>query len=117
MYSSGELFMRLRHGYVGVYFPSCAVIREINNKITLEWAHEQLVARVHTLFHFLQNEYIHDIVPVSHLLGLRSADDVTIDWWWLHNNQKIVTRAREVISDSLDIDFIHGNIQDRSCKR
>ena len=33
--------------------------------------------------------------PVRHSLGVRSADDVTIDCWWRHNNQTIVTRSRE----------------------
>ena len=35
------------------------------------------------------------IVPAYHLLGLRSADDVTIDCWWRHNVQTIVMRAHE----------------------
>ena len=35
------------------------------------------------------------IVPVSHSLAFRSADDVTIDCWWRHNEQTIVTRAFE----------------------
>ena len=47
MYSRGELFMRSREGYFGVYFPSCAATREINTKITLEWARKQFVTRVH----------------------------------------------------------------------
>ena len=55
MYSSGELFMSSREGYFGVYFPSCAATREINTKITLEWAHKQFVTRVHTLFYFLHD--------------------------------------------------------------
>ena len=55
MYSSGELFMRSREGYFGVYFPSCEATRETNTKITLEWAHEQFVTRVHTLFYFLHD--------------------------------------------------------------
>ena len=28
-------------------------------------------------------------------LGFHSADVVTIDWWWRHNDQTIVTRSRE----------------------
>ena len=46
---------------------------------------------------------------MSHSLGFHSADDVTIDCWWRHNNQ--------TISNSLDIDFIHGDIHGRSCKK
>ena len=33
--------------------------------------------------------------PVPHWLNLHSADDVTIDWRWRHNNQTIVTRTRD----------------------
>ena len=51
---------------------------------------------------------------------LRSADDVTIDWWWRHN---YLTNCDEshantwnVTFNSLHIDFIHGYIHDRSCE-
>ena len=37
MYSRGELFVRSREGYFGVYFPSCAATREINTQTTFEW--------------------------------------------------------------------------------
>ena len=33
------------------------------------------------------------IIPVSHSLAVHSADDVTIDWRWHHNNQTIVLRT------------------------
>ena len=104
MYSSDELFQRSLEGYFGVYFPSCKATREINTKMTLEWTQKQFVTRVHILFHFLHditNPYmvikrrsLH-IVPVPHSLGFRSADDVTIDCWWRHTDQTIVTRSRE----------------------
>ena len=35
------------------------------------------------------------IFPVSRLLGFWFADDVTIDCWWRHNDQTIVTLSRE----------------------
>ena len=53
MWSRGELLNRSREGYFGVYFPRCATTREMNIKITLEWAHKQFVIRVHTLSYFL----------------------------------------------------------------
>ena len=40
---------------VGVYFPSCEATREINTKITLEWAQKRFVRRGHTLFYFLHD--------------------------------------------------------------
>ena len=38
MCSSDEVFQHCREGCFGVYFPSCEAMREINTKITLEWA-------------------------------------------------------------------------------
>ena len=55
MYSIGEVPMRSREGYFGVYFPSCAATKEINTKITLKWACKQFATRVHTLFCFLHD--------------------------------------------------------------
>ena len=48
MHSSGELFVRSRDGYFGVYSTSYAATREINVKIILELVHKQFFARVHT---------------------------------------------------------------------
>ena len=69
-------------------------------KITLEGAHKQFATYI---ISFLRrhNDSMNDdknedhINPVSHPLGLRSADDVTIDCWWHHNDQIIMTRTRE----------------------
>ena len=36
-----------QRGYFGVYFPRGAATREINPKITREWAHKQFITRVH----------------------------------------------------------------------
>ena len=41
MYSIDERFQRSREDYFCVYFPSCEATREINTKITLEWAQKQ----------------------------------------------------------------------------
>ena len=41
----------LARGLFGVYFPSCEATKEINTKITLEWAQKQFVTRVHTLLY------------------------------------------------------------------
>ena len=84
MYSRGELFMRSREGYFGVYVPSCAATREINTKITLEWAHKQFVTRVHTLFYFL-----HDMTNPKITLKTRIFTHharimparFTLSWW------------------------------------
>ena len=79
----------------GVYFPSCAACatREINAKITLEWAHKQFVTRVFTLFDFLHDITLNDVKnddlhafppcrtrPVYDLLmtSWSIADDVTM---------------------------------------
>ena len=81
-----QLFMHPQEGYFGAYFPSCTVTREMNTKITLKWANKQFVMKVHRLFYFLQeitiydnnNRDLHTSAPVSHSLGLHSADDITI---------------------------------------
>ena len=54
MDSSGELFLRSRE--VNVVFIS-RVSKQINTKITAEWAKKQFVTCAHTLFYFL-----HDII-------------------------------------------------------
>ena len=39
----------------GVYFLICEATREMNTKMTLEWAQKQFVTRVHTLSYFLHD--------------------------------------------------------------
>ena len=63
MYSCDELFMRSLECYSCVYFPRYCATREINNKITLSWAHKQFATRVHTLFY--ASTYIILIIYVS----------------------------------------------------
>ena len=127
MYSRGELFMCSRECYFGVYFLRCAATREINTKITLEWAHKQFVTRVHTLFYFL-----HDTTNPWMTLKTRifthhprvSLARFTF-CWWRHNRLAMTwqwpdncdANTWQVISNSLDIDFIHGDIHGRSCKK
>ena len=48
MYSSDELFQRSRERYSAGYFIRCEAAREMNTKITPEWAQEQFVTRVLT---------------------------------------------------------------------
>ena len=123
----GELFMRSRDCYFGVYSPSCAATMEINTKITLEWAHKEFGTRVHTLCHFL-----HDITNPYMTLKTRifthhsrvSLARFTF-CWWCHNLSVMMPQwpdncdanTWQVISNSLDIDFIHGDIHGRSCKK
>ena len=113
----------LTRGYFGVYFPSSVAVREINTKITLEWGHKQFVTRVHTLFHFL-----HDITNKKMMLQTHhprvSLTRFTLCWW--RHNRLVMTsqwpddcdaNTWQVISNSLDIDFIQGNIHSQSCKK
>ena len=61
MYSSDELFQRSQEGYFGVYFLSYEATREMNAKITLEWAQKQFIKRVHThYFISYMTQRIHD---------------------------------------------------------
>ena len=110
MYSSGELFMCSRQGYFDVYFPSYAATRGINIKIRLERAHKQLFTRIQTLFISTHR---------PHVSLARSTF-----WWWRHNRLLMMIQwpdncdasTCKVVSNSLDIDFIHGDIHGRSCK-
>ena len=127
MYSSDELFQGSREGYFCVYFPSCEATREINTKIILEWAQEQFFTRVHTLFYFL-----HDImkpwITIKRMIFTHHPP-VTHVWfsfcWWRHNQLLMMPQLAGncdaimwiVISNSLDIDFIHSDIHSRSCKK
>ena len=127
MYSRDELFQRSRESYFGVYCPSCEAMREINNKIALEWALKQFVTRVHTLFYFLlditdpkmmMKTTIFTHHPVVSLALLSFC-------WWRHNRLLMTSQWPDncdtitwiVISNSLNIDFIHGDIHGRSCKK
>ena len=127
MYSRGELFMHSQEGYVGDPFPSCPATREINAKIRLGWAHKQFVKRVYTLSYFL-----HNIMNPKMTLKTRiftqhprvSFARFTL-CWWCHNQLAMTSQWPEncdantwqVISKSLDIDFIHGDIHGWSCKK
>ena len=126
MYSRGELLMRSREGYFGVYFPSCAATREINIKITLEWAHKQFITRIHTLFHFL-HDMTNPKIPLKTRIFTHHSRASLARFtlcWWRHNRLAMTSQwpdhcdanTWQVISNSLDIDFIHGDIYGQSCK-
>ena len=85
---------------------------------------------VHTLFYFLHNimdpymmikrRSLHTNV-ICHWLCLHSADDFTIYCWWRHNAitqpDNLNVSTWKVISNLLDIDFIHSDIPGWSCKK
>ena len=124
MYSSDELFQRSREGNFGVCFPSCETTREINTKITLEWAQKQFVMRVHISFLTRHKQSIDDNKnddPSTSSPCLTHS--VFVCWWrpnrflmtsqWPHNCD-VITWI--VISSSLDFDFIIGDIHGLSGK-
>ena len=86
MYLSDKLFQRSREGYFSVYFPSCEATREINTKITLEWAQKQFITRIHTSFHFLHDIMNHKWDKTT-IFSHRPR--VLLPWfsfcWWCHN--------------------------------
>ena len=127
MYSSGELFLRSREGYFGVYFPSCEATMETNTKGTLEWAQKQFVTRVHTLFNFLHGMRIHKWRRKRRSSHIDTSSHIALIIfciWWRHNLLLMTSQSPDncdssiwkVISSSLDTDFIHVDIHDRSCK-
>ena len=93
---------------------------------TLVRALREFVTRVYTLSYFsndITNPYMTIKItifthhPLCHSLGFRSDYDVTVDCWWRHDDQIIVTRACEklYLTRYTSI-FIHGDIHGRSCK-
>ena len=127
MYSSDKLFQRSCEGYFGVYFSSCEATREINIKITLEWAQKQFVMRVNTLFYLLHDITIPQMMIKTTIFTHRPHVTLTrfsFCWWRLNrllmtsqwpDNCDVITWI--MISNSLDIDFIHSDIHGRSCKK
>ena len=126
MYSSYKLFQRSWEGYFGIYFPNCTSTGEINTKIKLEWAQKQFITQVHTLLYFL-----HDITNPYMMIKMtifRHRPHVSLAQflfcWWCHNRLLMMSQWPDncdtitwiVISNSLDIDFIDGDIHGRSCK-
>ena len=127
MYSSDELFQRSREGYFGAYFPSCDATKEMNTKISLEWAQKQFVTRVHTSFIFL-----HDTTnPKMTIKATIFTHHPRVSFarflfrWWRHNRLLMTSQWPDnceattwiMITNSLAIDFIHGDIHGRSCKK
>ena len=56
--------------------------------------------------------------PCLTRLVFRSVDNVTIDCWWCHNDQTIFDLITwRVISNSLNINFIYGDILGQLCKK
>ena len=117
----------LTRGCYRVYFPSCGATREISNKMTLEWAHNQFVTRVHTVFYFLHDITNPSMTMKTTIFTHHSCVSLArfAFCWWRHN-RLLMTSQRpdncdastlEVISNSLDIDFIHGDIHGRSCNK
>ena len=97
----------------GVYLPSCIATREIKTKMTFEWAHQQFVTRVHTLFYFLHDITIpqkNDKYNNVHTSTPFSLARFTGCWQLWREHVKM-------ISNSLDIDFIRGYIYGRWCKK
>ena len=127
MYSSDELFQHSREGYFGVYFPSCEATREINIKITLVWVQKQLDTRIHTLFYFLHDINNPYMMIKTTIFTHRPHVSLTLFsfCWWCHNPLLMTSQWPDncdaitwiVISNSLDIDFIHRDIHSRSCKK
>ena len=119
MYSRDELFQCSQEGYFCVYLQSGEATGEINTKITVEWALKQFVTRVHNWYIILfltwhneinesdddKNNNLYTLSPcltrtvfVLMMMSQSIADDVTIVTWILIH-----------VSNSLDIDFIHGD--------
>ena len=128
--SSGELFMCSRGDYAGVYFPRCEATREINTNITIEWAHNSSPRQCMHYFiscttwwanKWWSEKSIPYIDTSPYLVCLYSGDDVIVDYMTLVMTSQLIVQhltwldscdARK--SNSLDTDFIHGLLCEKS---
>ena len=105
----------------------CEATREIKTKITVLWAQKQFVMRVHALFYFL-----HDIKNPSMTVKMTIFTHhphlslVHFSFcWWRHNQLMMTSQWPDncdaitwiVICNSLNIDFIQGDVHGRLCKK
>lgn len=112
---SGELFVRSRECYFGVYFTSCEARSEIYTKITFEWAHKRFVMTVHTLFYFLHDHMriYGQIEWVISVFRYRVTLAMSAFCLWRHNGLRdalldwaIVTQSHEERYQTSWISFI-----------
>ena len=98
-----------------------------HSRKALEWAQKQFGTRVHTLFYFLHDvtnpQMTIKITIFSHRPHVSLA---RFSFCWWHHNRLLMTSQWPhncdtimwiVISNSLDINFIHGDIHSRLCKK
>ena len=127
MYSSDILFLWSREGYFGVYFPELRSNEENkqqnNTRVSAETVHHSSTYII--LFLTRQNESTND--DKTTIFTHRSRVSLTwfSFWWWCHNWLLMTSQwpdncdaiAWIAICNTLDIDFIHGDIHGRSCKK
>ena len=106
MYSSGKMLIQC-------LFPlMCAATREINTKLTLEWPHERYVTRVRTSLSSYMTWRIHKRPLNGGLHTLSPCLTPSI-----YVARQLWRGPLKVISNSLDVNFIHCHIFGRSCKK
>ena len=98
-------------------------ISPICEAITLEWAQKQFVTRVHTLFYFSHPYLMTKTTIFTHRPRVSLARSSFC--WWRRDRLLMTSQWRDncdaitwiMISNSLDIDFIHGDVYERSRKK
>ena len=103
-------FCTHERGYFGVYFPRCEATRQINTKITLNTCIILFLTPHNQSINDDKNGDLHTSVYILLMRSQSIADDFIMARQ-LWRDQWIT------ISNSLDIDFIHGDIHRRSCKK
>ena len=117
----------LTRGLFWYLFPELRSNDAINTKRTLRWARKQFVTRVHTLFYFFHEKTNPSMTTETMIFTHRPRISLArfSFCWWRHNRLLMTSKWPDncdaitgiVISNSLDIDFIHGDIHGRSCKK
>ena len=137
MYSSDESFQRSREGYFWCLFPELRSNEgnkyQNNPRVSAETVRHESTYII--LFLTRHNESINDYnndefytssrVALARFLFCLGATLSPRFCWWRHNRLLMTSQwpgncdaiTWIVISNSLDIDFIHGDIHGRSCKK
>ena len=117
MFSSDELFQSSREGYFGVYNK-----HQNNTRVSAETVRHESTYII--LFLTRQNESINDDKTTIFTHRYHVSLTQFSFCWWRHNRLSMTSQWPDncdaitwiAISNSLDIDFIHGDIHGRSCK-
>ena len=122
MYSSYELFQGSPEGYFGVHFPSCWNKHQNNTKMSAETVRCESTYII--LFLTRHDKSINNNKTTTFTHRPRVSLARFSFCWWRHNRLLMTSQWPDnydaitwiVVSNSLDINFIRGDIHGRPCR-